>query len=135
MDIQISTDNLNFSPEMLREILAWRNLPETELRIRLQKIFDDADKYRRLHRKRHEKALTRYIRWGAEYDSYLQKHLATGLRPKTAKTTAKRDFIAAHPLTDADEFPGHSNPALKRYHEAYLNSMSLRSSEEKSFLS
>jgi hypothetical protein len=126
MNIRISTDNLVLSSEMLREVLAWADLSETEVHARLQIIFNDAAKYRRFHRKRHEKALTRSIRWGAEYDSYLQKHLAAGLRPKTAKTAAKRDFIAAHPLADAndtDEFPGRSNPALKRYHEAWRHSL------------
>ena len=90
----------------------------------LQKIIDDAEKFRKFHRKRHEKALRRSIQWGAEYDVYLQKHLAAGLNLKIAKTLAKRDFIAAHPLTaDGDDYPGHSNPALRRYHQAYLQSL------------
>ncbi|MBS1370187.1 MAG: hypothetical protein HPZ91_09570 [Lentisphaeria bacterium] len=122
--MNISTDKLQLSPEMLREVLAWRNLPETEVHVRLSMIFHDAEQYRCFHRRRHEKALVRSIRWGAEYDAFLQKHLAAGLSQKIAKTIAKRDFIAAHPLTaDGDDYPGHSNPAIKRYHQAYLQSL------------
>ena len=68
--------------------------------------------------------------WGAEYDTYLQKHLAAGLKQKTARTAARRDFIAAHPrpknaddLIRADEFPGLSAPSLRQYHMAYLESL------------
>ena len=93
MNLQISTDNLNLSPKMLREILAWQNLSEQEACTRLQEIFDDAEKYRRFQQKRREYTLARLIRWGAEYDSYLQKHLSQGRRLKTAKTLAKQDFI------------------------------------------
>ena len=72
----------------------------------------------------------RAIRWGREYHEYLQKHLALGLREKTAKSAARRDFIAAHPrpknaddLIRTDEFPGLSTPSLRRYHNAYLHSL------------
>lgn len=124
MNFQISTDHLTLSPEMRRELLSWRNFSEAEVGARLSKIFRDAEQYRHFHRKRHEKAMARSIRWGAEYDTCLQKHLADGLRLKTAKTAARRDFIAAHPQTaDRDDYPGHSNPALRRYHQAYLESL------------
>ena len=130
MKIEFSVDDTAISPEMLRELLAWEKLTEQEVRARLQAIFDDAVKYRRLHRKRHEKALARSIRWGAEYDSYLQNHLSLGRRPKTAKAAARRAFMKAHPLPasaddllKADEHPGLSAPALRRYHRAYLESL------------
>ena len=124
MDILISTEKLNLPPEMLRELAACRKDSEAAVYACLQKIIDDAEKFRKFHRKRHEKALQRSIQWGAEYDVYLQKHLAAGLNLKIAKTLAKRDFIAAHPLTaDGDDYLGHSNPALRRYHQAYLQSL------------
>ena len=124
MDLQISTEKLKFSPETLRELTACHKSSEAAVYACLQKIIDDAEKFRHFHRKRHEKALQRSIQWGAEYDVYLQKHLAAGLNLKIAKTLAKRDFIAAHPLTaDGDDYPGHSNPALRRYHQAYLQSL------------
>lgn len=124
MDILISTEKLNLPPEMLRELAACRTDSEATVYACLQKIINDAEKFRQFHRKRHEKALRRSIQWGAKYDVYLQKHLAAGLNLKIAKTLAKRDFIAAHPLTaDGDDYPGHSNPALRRYHQAYLQSL------------
>lgn len=124
MDILISIDKLNLPPEMRRELAACRKDSETAVYACLQKIIDDAEKFRKFHRKRHEKALQRSIQWGAKYDVYLQKHLAAGLNLKIAKTLAKRDFIAAHLLTaDGDDYPGHSNPALRRYHQAYLQSL------------
>lgn len=124
MDILISIDKLNLPPEMRRELAACRKDSETAVYACLQKIIDDAEKFRKFHRKRHEKALQRSIQWGAKYDVYLQKHLAAGLNLKIAKTLAKRDFNAAHPLTaDGDDYPGHSNPALRRYHQAYLQSL------------
>lgn len=124
MDILISIDKLNLPPEMRRELAACRKDSETAVYACLQKIIDDAEKFRKFHRKRHEKALQRSIQWGAKYDVYLQKHLAASLNLKIAKTLAKRDFIAAHPLTaDGDDYPGHSNPALRRYHQAYLQSL------------
>ncbi len=92
-------------------------------------VLDNALKFCFQHQKRHENMCSRSIRWGEEYDSYLQKYLQLGYRPKTAKTAAKQDFIKAHPLPknadeqlEAGEFPGHSNPALRRYRQAYLNS-------------
>ncbi len=92
-------------------------------------VLDDALKFCFQHQKRHENMNSRSIRWGEEYDSCLQKYLQLGYRPKTAKTAAKQDFIKAHPLPktadeqlEAGEFPGHSNPALRRYRQAYLNS-------------
>ena len=124
MDILISTEKLNLPPEMLHELAACRKDSEAAVYACLQKIIDDAEKFRQFHRKRHEKALRWSIQWGAEYDVYLQKHLVAGLNLKIAKTLAKRDFIAAHPLTaDGDDYPGHSNPALRRYHQAYLQSL------------
>ena len=124
MDILISIDKLNLPPEMRRELAACRKDSGTAVYACLQKIIDDAEKFRKFHRKRHEKALQRSIQWGAKYDVYLQKHLAAGLNLKIAKTLAKRDFIAAHPLrADGDDYPGHSNPALRRYHQAYLQSL------------
>ena len=130
MILQIHIDKLNLSPEILLEVLALQNLPETEFHACIQKIFDDAQKYRRFLRRRHEKANERAVHWGKEYDSYLQKHLAAGLRLKTAKAAAGRDFIAAHPrpknaddLIRTDEFPGLSTPSLRRYHNVYLNSL------------
>lgn len=130
MILQIHIDKLNLSPEILQEVLAWQNLPETEFHACIQKIFDDAQKYRSFQLRRHEKANERALRWGMEYETYLQKHLAAGLRLKTAKAAAGRDFIAAHPrpknaddLIRTDEFPGLSTPSLRRYHNVYLNSL------------
>ena len=130
MDLQISTEKLKFSPETLRELAACRKDSVAAVYACLQKIIDDAEKFRKFHRKRHEKALQRSIQWGAEYDTYLQKHLAAGLKQKTARTAARRDFIAAHPrpknaddLIRADEFPGLSAPSLRQYHMAYLESL------------
>ena len=126
MDILISTEKLSLSPEMLRELAACRKDSEAAVYACLQKIIDDAEKFRSFHRKRHEKALQRRIQWGAEYDVYQQKHLAAGLKLKTAR----RDFIAAHPrpknaddLIRTDEFPGLSAPSLRYYHRAYLESL------------
>ena len=130
MDLQISTEKLKFPPEILRELAACRKNSVAAVYACLQKIIDDAEKFRKFHRKRHEKALQRSIQWGAEYDTYLQKHLAAGLKQKTARTAARRDFIAAHPrpknaddLIRADEFPGLSAPSLRHYHMAYLESL------------
>ena len=129
MDLQISTEKLKFSPETLCELAACHKSSEAAVYACLQKIIDDAEKFRHFHRKRHEKALQRSIQWGAEYDVYLQKHLAAGLKQKTARTAARRDFIAAHPrpknaddLIRANEFPGLSRPAIRQYHKAYLES-------------
>lgn len=129
MILQIHIDKLNLLPEILQEVLALQNLPETEFHTCIQKIFDDAQKYRSFQRRRHEKANERALRWGMEYHIYLQNHLAAGLRLKTAKSAARRDFIAAHPrpknaddLIRTDEFPGLSTPSLKHYHQAYLES-------------
>ena len=127
--MQIDVEKLNLSLEMHRKLLALQNLPETERYIRLSKIFQDAEKFQAFHSRRHCKAHERAIRWGREYHEYLQKHLAAGLREKTAKSAARRDFIAAHPrpknadeLIRTDEFPGLSTPSLRRYHNVYLNS-------------
>ena len=76
MDILVSTEKLSLSPEMLREFAACRKDSEAAVYACLQKIIDDAEKFRQFHRKRHEKALQRSIQWGAEYHVYLQKHLA-----------------------------------------------------------
>lgn len=131
MDILISTEKLSLSPEMLRELAACRKDSEAAVYACLQKIIDDAEKFRQFHRKRHEKALRRSIQWGAEYDAYLQKYLAAGLKLKTARTAARRDFIAAHPrpkdvdeLIRADEFPGLSVPSIRQYHKAYIKFLS-----------
>ena len=128
--MQIDVEKLNLSLEMLRKLLALQNLPETERYIHLSKIFQDAEKLQAFHSRRHCKAHERAIRWGQEYHEYLQKHLAAGLRLKTARTAARRDFIAAHPrpknaddLIRADEFPGLSAPSLRQYHMAYLESL------------
>ena len=128
--MQIDVEKLNLSLEMHRKLLALLNLPETERYIRLSKIFQDAEKFQAFHSRRHCKAHERAIRWGREYHEYLQKHLALGLREKTAKSAARRDFIAAHPrpknaddLIRTDEFPGLSTPSLRRYHNAYLHSL------------
>lgn len=131
MDILISTEKLSLSPEMLRELATCRKSSEAAVYACLQKIIDDAEKFRKFHRKRHEKALRRSIQWGAEYDVYLQKHLAAGLKQKTARTAARRNFIAAHPrpkdvdeLIRADEFPGLSTPSIRQYHKAYIKFLS-----------
>ena len=128
--MQIDVEKLNLSLEMYRKLLALQNLPETERYIRLSKIFQEAEKFQAFHSRRHCKAHERAIRWGREYHEYLQKHLALGLREKTAKSAARRDFIAAHPrpknaddLIRTDEFPGLSTPSLRRYHNAYLHSL------------
>lgn len=128
--MQIDVEKLNLSLEMHRKLLALQNLPETERYIRLSKIFQDAEKFQAFHSRRHCKAHERAIRWGREYHEYLQKHLALGFREKTAKSAARRDFIAAHPrpknaddLIRTDEFPGLSTPSLRRYHNAYLHSL------------
>lgn len=128
--MQIDVEKLNLSLEMLRKLLALQNLPETERYIHLSKIFQDAEKFQAFHSRRHCKAHERAIRWGREYHEYLQKHLAAGLRLKTARTAARRDFIAAHPrpknaddLLKHNEFPGYSAPAIKHYHKAYLESL------------
>ena len=128
--MQIDVEKLNLSLEMYRKLLALQNLPETERYIRLSKIFQDAEKFQAFHSRRHCKAHERAIRWGREYHEYLQKHLAAGLREKTAKSAARRDFIAAHPrpknaddLIRTDEFPGLSTPSLRCYHNAYLHSL------------
>lgn len=128
--MQIDVEKLNLSLEMHRKLLALQNLPETERYIHLSKIFQDAEKFQAFHSRRHCKAHERAIRWGREYHEYLQKHLAAGLRLKTARTAARRDFIAAHPrpknaddLIRADEFPGLSAPSLRQYHKAYLESL------------
>lgn len=128
--MQIDVEKLNLSLEMHRKLLALQNLPETERYIRLSKIFQDAEKFQAFHSRRHCKAHERAIRWGREYHEYLQKHLAAGLREKTAKSAARRDFIAAHPrpknaddLIRTDEFPGLSTPSLRCYHNAYLHSL------------
>ena len=116
---------------MLRELAACRKDSVAAVYACLQKIIDDAEKFRKFHRKRHEKALRRSIQWGAEYDAYLQKYLAAGLKLKTARTAARRDFIAAHPrpkdvdeLIRADEFPGLSVPSIRQYHKAYIKFLS-----------
>ena len=83
--MQIDVEKLNLSLEMHRKLLALQNLPETERYIRLSKIFQDAEKFQAFHSRRHCKAHERAIRWGREYHKYLQKHLALGLREKTAK--------------------------------------------------
>lgn len=134
MDILISTEKLSLSPEMLRELTACHKSSEVAVYTCLQKIIDDAEKFRKFHRKRHEKALQRSIQWGAEYDVYLQKHLAAGLKQKTARAVARRDFITAHPrpkdvdeLIRADEFPGLSAPSLRYYHRAYQNFVTIYS--------
>ena len=131
MDILISTEKLNLPPEMLHELAACRKDSEAAVYACLQRIIDDAEKFRHFHRKRHEKALRRSIQWGAEYDVYLQKHLAAGLKQKTARTAARRNFIAAHPrpkdvdeLIRADEFPGLSTPSIRQYHKAYIKFLS-----------
>ena len=128
--MQIDVEKLNLSLEMYRKLLALQNLPETERYIRLSKIFQDAEKFQAFHSRRHCKANERALRWGMEYHIYLQNHLAAGLRLKTAKSAARRDFIAAHPrpknaddLIRTDEFPGLSTPSLRRYHNAYLHSL------------
>ena len=128
--MQIDVEKLNLSLEMHRKLLALQNLPETERYIHLSKIFQDAEKFQAFHSRRHCKAHERAIRWGREYHEYLQKHLAAGLRLKTARTAAHRDFIAAHPrpknaddLILADEFPGLSAPSLRQYHKAYLEAL------------
>lgn len=128
--MQIDVEKLNLSLEMHRKLLVLQNLPETERYIRLSKIFQDAEKFQAFHSRRHCKAHERATRWGREYHEYLQKHLALGLREKMAKSAARRDFIAAHPrpknaddLIRADEFPGLSTPSLRRYHNAYLHSL------------
>ena len=115
---------------MLRELTACHKSSEVAVYTCLQKIIDDAEKFRKFHRKRHEKALRRSIQWGAEYDVYLQKHLTAGLKQKTARAVARRDFIAAHPrpknaddLIRTDEFPGLSAPSLRYYHRAYQTSL------------
>ena len=130
MILQIHIDKLNLSSEMLQEVLALQNLSETEFYARLSKIFRDAGQYRQFHRKRHRKAKERAIRWGAEYHAILKKYLAAGLRSKTAKTAAKREFIATHPrpknaddLMKCDEYPGHSRPSLRHYQKTYLDSL------------
>ena len=130
MDILISTEKLSLSPEMLRELATCRKSSEAAVYACQQKIIDDAEKFHHVHRKRHEKALRRSIQWGAEYDVYLQKHLAAGLKQKTARAAARRDFIAAHPrpknaddLIRTDEFPGLSAPSLRYYHRAYQTSL------------
>ena len=130
MDILISTEKLSLSPEMLRELATCRKSSEAAVYACQQKIIDDAEKFHHFHRKRHEKALRRSIQWGAEYDVYLQKHLAAGLKQKTARAAARRDFIAAHPrpknaddLIRTDEFPGLSAPSLRYYHRAYQTSL------------
>ena len=130
MDILISIDKLNLPPEMLCELAACRKDSEAAVYACLQKLIDDAEKFRKFHRKRHEKALQRSIQWGAEYDAYLQQHLAAGLKLKTARTAARRDFIAAHPrpknaddFIRVNEFPGLSVPSLRHYHKAYLESL------------
>ncbi len=130
MNLLISTEKLNLPPEILRELAACRKDSEAAVYACLQKIIDDAEKFRQFHRKRHEKALQRSIQWGAEYDAYLQKHLAAGLKQKNARTAARRDFIAAHPrpknaddLMKQNEFPGLSRPAIRQYHKAYLESL------------
>ena len=69
MDILISTEKLNLPPEMLRELAACRKDSEAAVYACLQKLIDDAEKFRKFHRKRHEKALRRSIQWGAEYDA------------------------------------------------------------------
>ena len=127
MDLQISTEKLKFPPEMLRELAVCRKNSEAAVYACLQKIINDAEKFRQFHRKRHEKSLQRSIQWGAEYDTYLQKHLAAGLKLKTARTAARRDFIAAYPppenaddLMKQNEFPGLSAPSLRHYHKVYL---------------
>ncbi len=130
------------------EVLKIRSLPAGQAHLRLYElaahwlcflpsfqpipasmVLDNAQKFCSLHQKRHENIRAKSIAWGEEYNGYLQKYLRLGYRPKTAKTAAKRDFIKAHPLPknadeqlESGEFPGHSNPALRRYHQAYLNS-------------
>lgn len=134
MDILISTEKLSLSPEMLRELATCRKSSEAAVYACQQKIIDDAEKFHHFHRKRHEKALRRSIQWGAEYDVYLQKHLAAGLKQKTARAAARRDFIAVHPrpknaddLIRTDEFPGLSAPSLRYYHRAYQNFVTIYS--------
>ena len=128
--MQIDVEKLNLSLEMLRKLLALQNLPEPERYIHLSKIFQDAEKFQAFHSRRRCKAHERAIRWGREYHKYLQKHLALGLREKTAKSAARRDFIAAHPhpknaddFLKHNEFPGLSAPSLRQYHMAYLESL------------
>ena len=130
MDILISIEKLNLPSEMLQELAACRKNSEAAVYACLPKIIDDAEKFHHFHRKRHEKALRRSIQWGAGYDVYLQKHLAAGLKQKTARAAARRDFIAAHPrpknaddLIRTDEFPGLSAPSLRYYHRAYQTSL------------
>ena len=51
-------------------------------------------------------------------------------RASTARTAARRDFIAAHPrpknaddLLKHNEFPGLSAPSIRQYHKTYLESL------------
>ena len=128
--MQIDVEKLNLSLEMHRKLLALQNLPETERYIHLSKIFQDAEKFQAFHSRRHCKAHERAIHWGREYHEYLQKHLVAGLKLKTARAAARRDFIAAHPrpknaddLLKHNEFPGLSAPSIRQYHMAYLESL------------
>ena len=60
---------------MLQELAACRKNSEAAVYACLQKIINDAEKFRQFHRKRHEKALQRSIQWGAEYDAYCSELL------------------------------------------------------------
>ncbi len=127
---------------MIRQILHICDLPEEQQVIQLYQIailwdqkilhisipakelLSKAEAFQYQHKSRRRESQKYSIQWGLEYDSYLQKYLKQGYRMKTAKTAARKDFIAAHPLNDdSARCPGHSNPALKRYHKAYLDSI------------
>lgn len=93
-------------------------------------VIECALKHLRMHRERHRSMKTKSILWGKEFDGYLKKYLKQKFREKTAKTYARRDFIAAHPLPknpdeilDSGVLPGHTMAALRRYHRTYLDSI------------
>ncbi len=65
----------------------------------------------------------RHYRWGKEYDTYFNRYLEQGFCIRTAHGKARKDFIANHPMNNElpnADIPGHSHPALKRYHSVYL---------------
>lgn len=107
-----------------RELLKLLRLSVPEAYVQLQEYAGCVLKFRRQHCAKSENYATRRILWGREYDAFLQKRREEGLREKTAKTAACRDFRRAHSYSDpsAKNLPGHSASSIRRYHRAFLNS-------------
>jgi|GEM_PF-4528061 hypothetical protein len=63
--------------------------------------------------------------WGREFDEYFTELKALEYSDKTAKTLARKRFIAAHPIyeeSSSGREPGYAMETLHRYHQMFLKS-------------